>query len=74
MESALHPGGLAPKRLRNETMGQNNLGRQQQRGVGRRRGGTGRGGQRHGKWTMTGFSVDPGGGVLVADRYTTEAV
>jgi hypothetical protein len=43
VESALHPGGLAPQRLRNETMGHTNLGRQQQRGVDRRRGGTGRG-------------------------------
>ena len=43
VESTLHPGELAPKRLRNETMGQHNLGRQQQRGVGRRRGGTERG-------------------------------
>jgi hypothetical protein len=74
VESALHPGGLAPKRLRNETMGQFNQGRQQKRGVSRRRGGTGRRGQGHGKWSMPGFSVDPGGGVLVAGRYTVEAV
>ena len=76
MESALHPGGLAPKRLRNETMGQRNQGKQQKRGVDRRRsrGGTGRRGQGHGKWSMPGFSVDPGGGVLVAGRYTVEAV
>ena len=66
--------GVAPKRLRNETMGQNGQGRQQQRGVGRRQGGTGRGGQRYGKWSMPGFVVDPGGGVLVAGRYTVEAV
>ena len=74
VESALHPGGLAPKRLRNETMGQFNQGRQQKKGVSRRRGGTGRRGQGHGKWNMPGFSVDPGGGVLVAGRYTVEAV
>ena len=74
MENALHPGVLAPKRLRNETMGQHNQGRQQKKGVGRRRGGTGRRKQRHDKWSMPGFSVDPGGGVLVAGRYTMEAI
>jgi hypothetical protein len=48
--------------------------RQQKKGVSRRRGGTGRRGQGHGKWNMPGFSVDPGGGVLVAGKYTVEAV
>ena len=43
VESSRHPGRLAPKRLRNETMGQNDQGRQQQRGVCRGQGGTGRG-------------------------------
>ena len=66
--------GLAPKRLRNETMGQFNQGRQPKKGVSRRRGGTRRRRQGHGKWNMPGFSVDPGGGVLVAGRYTIEAV
>ena len=74
VESALHLGGLAPKRLRNETMGQYSQGKQQKKGADRRRGGTRRWGQRHGKWSMPGFSVDPGGGVLVAGRYTVEAV
>ena len=74
VESALHPRGLAPKRLRNETMGQFNQGRQQKKGVSRRRGGTGRRGQGHGKWSMSGFNVDPGGGVQVAGRYAVKAV
>ena len=52
VESTLHLGVLAPKRLRNQTLGQHNLGRQQQRRVDRGRGGTGRGGQRHSKWSM----------------------
>ena len=43
VESALLPGGLAPKRLRKETRGQFNQGRRQKRGKGRRRGGVGRG-------------------------------
>ena len=43
VESSLHPGGAAPERLRNETMGQKDHGRQQQRGAGRRQGGAGRG-------------------------------
>ena len=40
----------------------------------RRRGGTGREGYRHGKWSMPGFSMDHGGGVLVAGRYAVETV
>ena len=31
-------------------------------------------GQINGKWGMPGFSVDPGGAVLVAGRYTVKAV
>jgi hypothetical protein len=30
--------------------------------------------QSNGKWSMPGFSVDPGGAVLVAGRYTVKAV
>ena len=30
--------------------------------------------QSNGKWNMPGFSVDPGGAVLVAGRYTVKAV
>ena len=73
VESALHPGGLAPKMLRHETVGQYSQGRQQKKGVDRRRGGTRRRGQGRGTWSMLGFSVDPGGGVLVAGRYTVGA-
>ena len=50
------------------------LGEQQQRGGGREQEGTGGRGQSNGKWSMSGFSVDPGGAVLVAGRYTVEAV
>ena len=74
VESALHTAELAPKRLRNGTMGQYSQGRQQKKGMDRRRGGIGRRGQGHGKWSMPGFSVDPGGGLLVAGRYTVEAI
>ena len=42
VESSQHPGELAPKRMRNEAMGQNGQGKQQQSGGGRRQGGTGR--------------------------------
>ena len=30
--------------------------------------------QSNGKWSMSGFSVDPGGAMLVAGRYTVKAV
>ena len=33
-----------------------------------------RGGQSNSKWSMPGFSVDPGGAVLVAGRYTVKTV
>ena len=49
VESALLPGGLAPKMLRKETMGQFNQGRRQNKGKGRRRGGVGKGGHGHNK-------------------------
>ena len=73
MEGPLHPGGLAPKRRRDEAMRQNGQGRRQ-----KRVGGRGRfeleGGQINGKWSMSGSSKDPGGAVLVAGWYTVEAV
>ena len=46
VKGVLCPGGLAPKRLRKETMGQFNQGRRQKGEKGRRRGGVGRGGDR----------------------------
>ena len=73
-ESPLHPRGLAPKRMRDVIMGQDGRGVQQQRGGSREQEGTGGKGQSNGKWSMPGFSVDPGGAVLVAGRYTVKAV
>ena len=72
--SSLYPGELAPKRMRDETRGQGDRSRQQQKGGSRRQGGAG--GKRIGesKWCMPGFSVDPGGATLVAGRYTVKAV
>ena len=49
-------------------------GKQQQRRRGRGQGETGGRGQSNGKWGMPGFNVVPGGAVLVAGRYTVEAV
>ena len=73
-EGPLHPRGLAPKRMRDETMSKDGRGEQQQRGGGREREGAGGRGQSNGKWSMSGFNVDPGGAVLVAGRYTVKAV
>ena len=73
-ESPLYPGGLAPKRMREETMGQDGRSKQQQGRGSRGQGGTGGRRQSNGKWSMPGFSVDPGGAVLVAGRYTVKAV
>ena len=77
VESALHPEGLAPKRLRNTTMGQGNQGRHQQGGwTGGEEGleggdrDTASGVCQGSAWTL----VAPGGEVLVAGRYTMEAV
>ena len=60
--------------MRDETMGQDGQGKRQHRREGREQGGTGGGGQSNSKWSMPGFSVDPGGAVLVAGRYTMKAV
>ena len=73
-ESPLYPGGLAPKRMRDMIMGKDVRGEQQQRRGSREQGGTGGRGQSNGKWSMPGFSVDPGGAVLVAGRYTVKVV
>ena len=77
--SSLYPGGLAPKRMRDETSGQEGRSKQQQKGGSRRQGEAG--GKRIGdsKWCMPGFSVDPGawcntGCWLVAGRCTVKAV
>ena len=73
-ESPLYPGGLAPKRMGDVTMGQDGRSKQQQRRGSKEQGGTGRRGQSNGKWSMPGFIVDPGGAVvLVAGRYTVKA-
>ena len=69
-------GGLAPKRMRDGSSGQDSRGKQrqkrrsgQQREVGRKR-------QGNGKWSMSGyrFSADPGSAVMVAGSYTVKAV
>ena len=76
-ESLLYPRGLAPKsakRMGDEIMGKDGRGEQPQKGGSREREGTGGRGQSNGKWSMPGFSVDPGGAVLVAGRHTMEAV
>ena len=72
--SSLYPGELAPKRMRDETRGQDGRSKQQQKRGSKRQGGAG--GERQGdsKWSMPGFSADPGGAVLVAGRYTVKAV
>ena len=74
VESALVPGGLAPKRLRKEASWRFNTGRRQKEGKGRRRGGGAKGGQGQGRWSMPGFRVDPGGVSLVVGGYIVQAV
>ena len=74
VESALVPGGLAPKRLRKEVSWRFNAGRRQKEGKGRRRGGGAKGGQGQGRWSMPGFRVDPGGASLVVGSYIVQAV
>ena len=73
-ENPLHPRGLAPKRMRDLTTGQDGQGEQQQRRGSRGRGGAGKRNQSNGKWCMPGFSVDPGGAVQVAGSYSVKAV
>ena len=72
----LHPRGLAPKRMRDEIIDQDGRGKQQQERRGRGQGGAVSRGQSNGncKWSVPGFSVDPGGEVLVAGRYIVKAV
>ena len=72
--SPLQPGGPAPKGTRGETRGQDGRGKQQQKRGGRRQRGAGGEKQGNGKWSMPGFSTDPGGAVLVAGRYIVKAV
>ena len=55
-------------------MGQDGRSKQQQRRGSRGQGGTGGRRWSYGKWSMPGFSVGPGGAVLVAGRYTVGAV
>jgi hypothetical protein len=49
-------------------------GRQQTRRGGRGRAGAGLRSQGQGKWSMPGFSVDPGSAVQVAGQYSVKAV
>ena len=70
VDSPLYPGGLAPKRTRDETRGQEGRSRQQQKGGSRRQCGATWKKIGDSKWCMPGFSVDPGGATLVAGRYT----
>ena len=74
MCSPLYPSDLVPKRMRDETSGQEDRSEEQQKGGSRRQGGVA--GKRTGgsKWCMPGFGVDPGGETLVAGRYTVKAV
>ena len=74
-ESSLYPGGLAPKRMRDVIIGQDHdRGKQQQKRRGRGQVGAEGKNQSNGKGSMPGFSVDPGGSMLVADRYTVKTV
>ena len=54
-EGTLHPRGLAPERVGDETMGKGGRGEQQQKGGGRGQEGAGGRGQSNGKWSMPGF-------------------
>ena len=60
----LQPRGLAPKWMRDVTRGQDGRVKQQQKRGSRRQGGAGGKRQGNGKWSMPGFSADPGGTVL----------
>ena len=60
--------------MRDEIIDQDGRGKQQQERRGRGQGGAVSREQSNGKWSMPGFSVDPGGAVLVAGRYTVKAV
>ena len=66
------PGEAAPKRLRDENKGLGGRGKQgkgggQQRGAGKEE-------QGRGRWSMPGFSADPGSAVMVAGSYVVRAV
>ena len=69
---SLQPGGPAPKRLRDENRGLSGRGKQrkkrgQQRGAGKKE-------QGRGRWSMPGFSADPGSAMMVAGSYVVRAV
>ena len=72
--SSLQPGGLAPKRMRVGANGQDGRGKQQQKRGRRRHRGAGGQRQGSGKWSMPGFSADPGSAVMVAGNYVVKAV
>ena len=72
--SPLYPRGLAPEGVRDVARGQDGRGKQQQKGGSRGQEGAGGWGQGDSKWSMPGFSVDPGGAALVAGRYIVKAV
>ena len=59
--------------MRSRVFGQGGRGKQREvRGRGRR--GAGRRDRGDGKWSLSGFRVDPGGAVMVAGSYTVKAV
>ena len=60
----LRPRGLAPKRLRDRTIEQDNRDKQQLRRKGSGKGEAGRKQPSGGKWSMPGCRVDPGGAEL----------
>ena len=72
-EAPLQPRGLAPKRMSELPTGLGGQGRQQPRRGGRGQAGAGLRRQRQGKWSMSGFSVNPGSAVQVAGQYSVQA-
>ena len=68
----LRPRGLAPKRLRDRAIEQEGRGKQQQRRKGGGKKGAGK--EQQSKWSMPGFSVNPGSAMQVAGQYSVKAV
>jgi hypothetical protein len=68
----LRPRGLAPKRLGDRTTEQGGRGKQQQRRQGGGKEGAGK--KQQSKWSMPGFSVNPGSAMQVAGQYSVKAV
>ena len=68
----LRPRGLAPRRLRGRTTEQEGRNEQQQRRKGGGRVGAGK--EQQSKWSMPGFSVNPGSAMQVAGQYSVKTV